>query len=62
MYHGVRRVPLAKEPGARKAKPRQGRLSRLHDNLVAELDGGNVQRASAVHEVPLPTLETQRAP
>ena len=38
------------EPRARNAKPRQGRLSRLHDNLVVALDGENVQRASAVHD------------
>ena len=50
------------EPGARKAKPRQGRLSRLHDNLVAKLVGRSVRRASAVHEVPLPALETQPLP
>ena len=50
------------EPGARKAKPREGRLSRLHDKFFAALDGRSVRRASAVHEVPLPTLETQRAP
>ena len=50
------------EPGAGKAKPREGCLSRLHDKFVAKLVGRSVRRASAVHEVPLPALETQPLP